>query len=156
MRQNHRAQARKSIDKRLNSLGNMAELARPPRGWIKAIREALGMTSAQLAKRIGVSQPRASEIEKNEVSGSITLATLERAAQALDCRLVYALVPRKPLEALVEERASKVAANRLKRTSHSMALEDQRVSAADEEEQLETLTRKLVETAGSALWEDTE
>ena len=154
MRAQERAMARKQLDKRLNRLNNVDILARPPRGWIKAIREALGMTTAQLAKRLGVSQPRVLGIEKAEVSGSIKLESLERAARALDCRLVYALVPRKPLESLVEDRARNLARKRLRATSHSMALEDQRVDQVDEQEHLERLVQKLLDQPGSALWED--
>jgi predicted DNA-binding mobile mystery protein A len=145
--------ARKKLDKRLNLLQNADILVRPPRGWIKAIREALGMTSAQLAKRLGVSQPRVLGIEKAEVSGTIKLESLERAARALDCRLVYALVPRKPLESLIEDRARELAKKRLRATSHSMALEDQRVDEVDEQEHLERLVQKLLSQPGSALWE---
>ena len=153
MRASDRATARKNIDRRLAALGNPQKLSRPPYGWIKAIREALGMTSRQFAKRMGVSQPRASAIEKNEVIGSITLDTLQRAANALDCQLVYALVPRKPLQALVKERAEKLAITRVKSAAHSMALEDQSVAEEDEAEQVEALTRELENTEGSALWE---
>ena len=153
MRPQDRAMARKNIDKRLSQIGNLQNLARPPRGWIKAIREALGMTSKQMAKRMGVSQPRASEIEKTELSGSLTLDTLQRAAQALDCQLVYALVPRKPLQELVEERALRLARVRLKATSHSMALEGQSLDEADAQGQLDQLRKKLAEYEGSALWE---
>lgn len=144
--------ARKQLDKRLNLLQNVDILARPPRGWIKAIREALGMTTAQLGKRLGVSQPRVLGIEKAEVSGSIKLESLERAAHALDCRLVYALAPRKPLEYLAEDQARELAKKRLRATSHSMALEDQRVDEADEQEHLERLVQKLLNQPGSALW----
>lgn len=154
MRAQERALARKNIDKRLIELRNAQGWVRPPRGWIKAIREALGMTSRQLAKRIGVSQPRASEIEKNEVAGSLTLDSLQRAANALDCQLVYALIPRIPLQDLVEERAEKIARARLKATSHSMALEDQSVDAADAQSQLHALIEKLAASEGSALWEE--
>ncbi len=154
MRTQELASARKQLDKRLNILQNVDVLARPPRGWIKAIREAIGMTSAQLGKRLGVSQPRVYGIEKAEASGSITLESLERAAQALDCRLVYAIVPRKPLEFLVEDRACELAKKRLRATSHSMALEDQRVDEADEQDHLKMLTQKLLDQPGSALWED--
>ena len=154
MRAQERAMARKQLDKRLSILQNVDILARPPRGWIKAIREALGMTTAQLGKRLGVSQPRVLGIEKAEASGSITLDSLERAARALDCRLVYALVPRKPLESLVEDRARELAKERLRATSHSMALEDQRVDETDEQEHLERLVQKLLNQPGSALWKD--
>ena len=154
MRAQERAMARKQLDKRLNLLQNVESLARPPRGWIKAIREALGMTTAQLAKRLNVSQPRVPGIEKAEISGSIKLESLERAARALDCRLVYALVPGKPLESLVEDRARELAKKRIWATSHSMALENQRVDEADKREHLERLVQKLLTQPGSALWED--
>lgn len=154
MRPQDRAQARRQLDKRLNPIRNSGSFARPPRGWVKAIREALGMTTAQLARRIGVSQPRVVEIEKFEVSGSITLDSLERAANALDCRLVYALVPREPLETLTQERALALAKRRLGSTAHSMALEAQSVDRDDEQEQLKALAKKLSEKSGSALWEE--
>ncbi len=154
MRPNERASARRQLDKRLIPLNDAQSFARPPRGWIKAVREALGMTTAQLAKRIGVSQPRAVEIEKAEARGAITLDSLERAAQALDCRLVYALVPNKTLEELVEERARLLAEKRLASARHTMALEAQGVDMSDEQEQFKRLVRQIVEQSGSALWED--
>lgn len=154
MRAQARATARKQLDKRLNMMRNSDGLSRPPRGWIRAIREALGMTSAQLGKRLGVSQPTALAYEKGEMSKSITLDSLERAAHALDCRLVYALVPRKPLQVLVEERARARAGKRLRAVAHSMALEDQRVEESDEREHLERLVDQLLEGPGSVLWEE--
>ena len=108
----------------------------------------------QLGRRLGVAQSRVVAIEQAETKGTLTLSSLEKAAQALDCRLVYALVPKKSLEDTVERRASNVAKKRLKSTSHSMALEAQEVDAADESEQLGKLTRRLIEKAGSRLWED--
>lgn len=154
MRAKDRVVARRQIDRRLNSLRYSDAFARPPRGWIKAIREALGMTTAQLGKRLGVSQPRVVKIENAETKGSITLDSLERAANALDCRLVYALVPRKPLDELVTERAERLAKKRLKSTSHSMALEAQEVDTADEQEQLKRMIQHLLDKAGSELWEE--
>ncbi len=154
MRPQERATARRQLDKRRNLLQNMEVLARPPKGWVKAIREALGMTTAQLGRRLGVTQSRAVAIEQAEAKGAITLGTLEKAAQALNCRLVYVLVPREPLEKLVEERAQALARQRLKATAHSMALEDQSVDAQDEREQLKVLTKHLIEEAGSKLWDE--
>ncbi len=154
MRPEDRATARRQLDKRLILLNDEQLFARPPRGWLKAIREALGMTTAQLGRRMGVAQSRAVAIEQAEIKGSTTLNTLEKAAHALDCRLVYSLVPRTSLENLVEERALLVAKKRLKSTSHSMALEAQDVDTNDEYEQLKKLTRRLIEQAGSRLWED--
>ena len=154
MRYKDRETARRQLDKRLNLLRDSHAFTRPPRGWIKAIREALGMTTAQLAQRIGVSQPRVVAIEKAEKNASITLDSLERAARAMDCRVVYALVPTKPLDDLVKERARIVAKKRLQSTKHSMALEAQSVEKSDEEEQLKRLSEQLFKKAGSELWKD--
>lgn len=154
MRAEDRAAARRQLDKRLKSFRGPESLTRPSRGWVRAIREALGITTAQLAKRIGVSQPRAVAIEKGEANGSITLGSLERAANALDCRLVYALVPRDPLEEMVRVRAQRLALRRLESTRHSMSLEGQDVDETDEQEQLKGMVTRLLDKAGSELWEE--
>lgn len=114
------------------------------------------MTTAQLGKRLGVVQSRVTAIEQAEARHTLTLASLEKAAHALDCRLVYALVPRKPLEELVEDRARLKAGKRLESTRHSMALEAQGVAEADEQEQLKRMVQRILDKAGSELWEDGE
>ncbi len=154
MRSEDRVTARRQLDKRLNQLRNSDALLRPPRGWIKAIREALGMTTAQLGQRIGVSQPRVIAMEKAEKNKSITLESLERAANAMNCRVVYALVPARPLNDLVGERARAVAKQQIQSALHSMALEAQSLESSDEEEQLKHMTEELVRKAGSNLWEN--
>lgn len=154
MRPDERAVARRQLDKRLTSLRDSEVFVRPTRGWIKAIREALGMTTTQLANRLGVVQSRAVTIEQAEAHGKITLNSLEKAANALDCRLVYALVPRKALDELVRERAERLAKKRMESTRHSMALEAQGVEAADEQEQLKRMINRLLEKVGSEIWED--
>jgi predicted DNA-binding mobile mystery protein A len=105
---------------------------------------------------LGVSQPRVVAIEKAEREGAITLASLERAAHALDCRLVYALVPRRSLEDMVRERAELRARQLLESASHSMTLEAQGVGSSDEQVQFERLVQRLLERAGSDLWEEGE
>ncbi len=115
------------LDKRFASLRPLTENARPPKGWLRAIRDALGMTTAQFARRLGVSQPRIIELEQSEISGAVTLKTLQRAAEALGCRLVYTLVPERPLAETVRERANLVAQRQLKAVEQTMRLEDQSV-----------------------------
>ncbi len=111
------------------------------------------MSTRQFAKRLSISQPAATELENNEASGVITLGNLERAARALDCQLVYALVPRKSLEALATERAEEVARSQLRSTAHTMSLEAQSVDPADEYEQVKQLARRLLEQPRSRLWD---
>jgi predicted DNA-binding mobile mystery protein A len=129
-------EAIRHLDKRFAKLRVSAGSARPPKGWVRAIRDALGMTTAQLARRIGVSQPRVVELEQAEVSGSITLRSLQRAAEALDCRLVYALIPQTPLEGRIRERAEALAARHSGAVEHSMLLEGQAVDDAQMSRQL--------------------
>ncbi len=125
----------------------------PPGGWVRAIRTALGMTSEQLAKRMRVSPQNVRKLEKGEAEGKLTLESLRRAAEALDCRLVYVLVPRKPLDELVRDRARVLAEQQLTRVSHSMKLEAQGVAAREERRQLERLTEELLRGNPRKLWE---
>src|SRR5262245_24223753 len=104
---------RQQLDKRIAALRPLTGMAKPHRGWVRAIRETLGMTTRQLADRMGISQPTLVRLEKSEAAGTITLTSLERAAQALGCRVVYALVPLKPLTETVEDRALALAEEQL-------------------------------------------
>lgn len=143
------AVARRHLDRRLAPLRG-TDVVRPPRGWIRALRDALGMSSTELAARIGVSQSRVPAIEQSEVAGSIRLDTLERAARALDCRLVYALIPNNPLEDTVRAQARRKATRHLAEVAHNMRLEDQAVTDTDLAEQIDELAARLVDRRG--LW----
>lgn len=121
------AQSRANLDARFEDIRPVSQYIPPVRGWVKAIRESLGMSTAQLAGRLGVKQPSITALEQSEAKGTIELATLRRVAEALDCTLVYALVPRKPLEESLRDRARTFAQARLGPIEHSMLLEDQKV-----------------------------
>jgi predicted DNA-binding mobile mystery protein A len=135
------AHSRARLDKRFRALGPATRYTAPARGWIKAVREALGMTTAQLAKRLSVKQPSVVALEQSEAKGTIELATLRRAAEALNCTLVYAFIPKQPLEATVRERARLFSRLRRAPVEHSMLLEDQAVIAKDTEKRLDEIVR---------------
>jgi len=145
---------RKNLDKRLARLRSSDELTRPPKGWVRAIRDAIGMTASQLAARMKVSQPRITELEKAEVDGRLTLNSLERAAAAMGCTLVYALVPRRPLEEMVRNRARQIASETLARVDHTMRLEGQGVdtNAAEHDKVRARLAASLVQDIMRSLW----
>ena len=145
------ARSRSQLDKRFNQIGPLSRFSVPARGWIKAIREGLGMSSEQLAKRLGVKQPSVVAMEQSEAKGTIELATLRRVAEALDCTLVYALVPNKPLETIVRDRARILLRRRRAPVEHSMLLEDQAVSAKDSTARLDEFVR---ETNPGRLWDE--
>ena len=147
----HSAQSRSHLDKRYPEFGPVTRYRAPTRGWILAIREALGMTTEQLAMRVGVRQPSIVALEQSEAKGTIALATLRRAAEALDCTLVYALIPRKPLEATVRDRARAFLRRRRAAIEHSMLLEDQSVSRKAHDAHLDDVLR---ETNPRHFWDE--
>ncbi len=99
----------KHVQERLTQLKEQDMVARPPKGWIRFIREALGMSSKALAARVGVSPTTMSETEKAEFEEGITIKRLRRVAESLDCDLVYYFLPKKPIQDLIEERARYLA-----------------------------------------------
>jgi predicted DNA-binding mobile mystery protein A len=131
--------ARKNLDLRLSDGPALRrKLARPNQGWIRAIRQALGMTAEQLGHRLGVTQATLSGLEASEINGSIRLATLRKAAEAMNCTLVYAFVPNTSLEETVQEQARKVAGEQLKPVEHTMLLENQSLHGGVREEFLQS------------------
>jgi predicted DNA-binding mobile mystery protein A len=125
---------------------------RPGNGWAKAIRESLGMSASALARKLGVTPHSIAKLEKAEVDEKITLASLRKLADALDCELQYTLVPRKSLEEILEDRAISVARKRLRPISHSMSLEDQAVDKSASEKQLQLLAKEILDGPRRNLW----
>ena len=127
-------------------------MERPNKGWIRAIRDALGMSSTELAARMGVSQQVVSEIERSERHATVKLKTLSRAANALECELVYALVPRTSLEETVCAQARRKAVHHLATVAHHGRLESQEVPEDELAAQVEELTDWFTDRRG--LWTD--
>lgn len=119
--------ARRSLDKRLAVFHPLDQHQPPARGWIRALRDSIGLSSAQLGHALGVRSQSVDDMEKAEASGGISLDTLRRVGRAMDCTLVYALVPNTSLEAMVAGRAEALARVAITGVSHTMALEDQQV-----------------------------
>ena len=136
------AQSRANLDERLSQFRPAMHYRPPVRGWIRAVREALGITTEQLARRLSVKQPSVVALEQSEAKGTIELATLRRVAEALDCTLVYALVPNRPLEAVIRDRARAFMHNRRTSVEHSMLLEAQSVKRKDSEARLDEIVRE--------------
>lgn len=144
---------RDQLDELIRSLRRLSRISVPRGGWVRAIREALGMSASHLAARVGVSRQTVEDFERNEAGGKITLDSLNRLAQALNCRVVYALIPEKPLADLQRDRAREVADAMLKPVSHSMGLEAQSLSAKEEQRQLKRLVDKLLQGNPKKLWD---
>jgi len=128
----------------------------PPVGWLKTIRGALGLTASQLAKRMKLQTSDVLHLEKREASNSATLASLDRAARALNCRLVWSIIPDKPYDsllAIVEKRARKLAAQLVKDVNKTMNLEAQGISKDTSKKQEEELAMELIRNGDPRIWE---
>ena len=145
---------RDQLGRTLKRFESIMSLNPPQKGWIRAVRDALGMNGRQYAKRLGVNPSRVTEMEHGEISGALTLKSMRKAAEALDCIFVYGLVPRNSLESIVREQVSKVARERFDRTSHSMALEDQSLSSKEKKSALKELEDEIIRNMPKYLWDE--
>jgi predicted DNA-binding mobile mystery protein A len=149
---NRKKLIRKQLDASLQRFSPLLDVTAPPKGWIRAIRDALGMTAKQLANRLGVAQQAVARIEKQELDGSVTIKTMRRIAECLDCVFVYGFLPRTSLEETVTRQAKKVALMRLARVSQTMSLENQALNRREHEDALTDLVDELVRAPSSTLW----
>lgn len=137
-----------------NSLARWRALPRrpPASGWIRVIRQALGMSAAQLAHRLDISRQSLAALERREQNGTVTLAALSRAAEALGCDLVYALVPRSELKTMIETQAKLRAEEEILSTAHSMRLEAQGVSPKETQRLIHERAMQLISSRSGKLW----
>ncbi len=141
------------MDQKLRAWLPLRVEKRPPSGWLKAVRGALGISSRQLAQIVGVNMSSIIRLEERETEGKVTLEMLSRAAQAMDCKLVYAIVPtdeHESLEAVFDNRARSAAQELLQKVEHSMRLEDQ--GSPESKTDLDKLTQTLKETIDPRIW----
>jgi len=126
--------------------------SRPAAGWLRAIREALGMSTTELARRLNMSPQGVSDLERSEAEEGIRLTSLRKVADALDCDLEYVLVPRHPggLQGQVTEQALRVARAELAPVRHTMALEAQGLPTDFDEEAVADLAVRIADSR--ALW----
>ena len=114
------------LNNKMLSFVSLKQVAMPPTGWIKAIRNAIGMSMQQLGNKLNVSKQGVMDIEKREKEGSITIKSLREIARVMDMQLVYGFVPNDgSLDALIEKRATELAKQIVMRTANTMKLEDQ-------------------------------
>ena len=146
---------RELIEERVKTWATVSRDKVPPSGWIKAIRESLGMTARQLGDRMGVDHTGILRMEERESNGKITIEMIERAARAMNCKLVYAIVPNDPhqsLDEILNEQALKTARALTGKVAHSMRLEKQGVHHDHTNKDIEQLAQGLKENLDPMLW----
>ena len=137
-----------------NAREQLAGLTIPAEGWIRTVRQALGMSAAQLARRMGVTRGLVSNTEKAEREGGVTIKAMQNMAQSMNCRFVYAIVPEHDIEEIVKSRALDKAKTQVMQVNVQMALEEQALSKHKLQEQINSLANELMENPRSGLWND--
>ncbi len=127
-------------------------LYNPPQGWLLSLRTALGMSMAEVAGRVGVSRSAIYQAEKQELSSSITLKQMQKLAQAMGGRFVYAVVPETTVESIIHQQAQKKAMALVRNASEHMALENQALTTEENKKRIDELTQELIREMPSDFW----
>ncbi len=142
----------RQLDERLEKVRELSALEPPPDGWVRTLRQAIGMTTEQLASRMKVTRQAVLQLESAERNKTATWTSLRKAAAAMDCEVVYAVVPRGSLSQVLVRQGRKQAERHLARISHSMKLDAHAVGPAEQERQVEELAHHLAAERSRALW----
>lgn len=143
---------REQLDKRLN--GHSISVLHSENGWIKLLREALGMSTSQLGKRVGIDQSRISRIENAEIDGDLKLSTLKKVAEGLNMKFVYGFIPNDSLESIVVQQAKIIARKRMERVNKTMRLEEQELSNEEKAKAFDDLVQKILIENSKDFWEE--
>lgn len=148
-----RAKQRQAEGK-INQARQVAQaFARPLGGWIATFQEAIGMSAPALAERLGVSRNSVYSSIQNEQAGTISLNQLDKMAEAMGGKLVYAIIPREgPVEEIIIAQARKKARRIIQRTRAHMALEEQTEGLRSEEEMIEELAGEIAREMPRDFW----
>ena len=144
----------RQLEERLEKLREIAALEAPGEGWIRTLRQALGMTTEQLARRMGVTRQAVLQLEAAEQNRTATWTSLRNAAGAMDCEVVYAIIPRGSLNQVLTRQGRKQAERHVQRIAQSMKLDAHVVGPAEQERQVEELAVYMATERSRALWAD--
>ena len=142
------------LNEKIEQLTDLQYVIVPPIGWIKAIRNGIGMSMEQLGKKLSITKQGVMDIEKREKEGAITIKSLQEIAKAMDMKLVYGFVPNEgDLEQMIETRAIEMAKKIVERTSNTMKLEDQANSKERIEKAIKERASEIINKTPKILWD---
>lgn len=146
---------RRQVSRKLQELSEFRTKTLNIKSWSKYVREGLGMTISQMARRMGLAQSTMTESEKQEEAGTLTINKLKKMAAALDCDFVYAFVPRTSLEDTVENEARRKVLKSMESADAHMALENQSLVFKNKKEKDERINELVDEKKFSKyLWDE--
>lgn len=145
---------RQQLDKKLLSVKGVLKQMPDNISWIQLIRRSLGMSLIQLANLLGLSSPGLSGLEKREIEGSITLNSLRKVADKLECDLVYMFVPKKSLHSYIKKQAIKKAIHIVNSITETMDLENQGITNKEKEIKIKELAEEFIRNEDKGLWNE--
>ncbi|MFH1879049.1 MAG: mobile mystery protein A [Candidatus Omnitrophota bacterium] len=154
MKMKNRGLVIEQLDYKLGQFKILSSIGVPKKGWIRAIRNALNMNCRQFAQRLKLrDRSSVTLLERNEMTGAVTMKTMRHAAQALDCVFVYALVPYSCLKDTIRKQAEKTAKQRTAKTTHTMFLEAQKLTDEEEQKVVSSMVEDLIKNMPKTLWD---
>lgn len=142
------------LDQKLQPFYDARKAIVPERGWVNTIRTTLNMTMEQLGTKLNITRQGVKRIEENEAKGAITLNSLKDVANAMDLKLIYALVPKTgTINDLIQVKAEKLAQKIVMRTNQSMKLEDQGIGDEKIDKIIKELAGELQREMRKSLWD---
>jgi len=142
------------LNEKMDQLNDMQHVIVPPIGWIKAIRNGIGMSMEQLGKKLSITKQGVMDIEKREMEGAITIKSMKEIAMAMDMQFVYGFIPNAgSLEQMIETRALEIASKIVERTSTTMKLEDQANSKERIENAIKERATEIINRTPKILWD---
>ncbi len=142
---------RSQLDRSFMDLKTL-NLRTPKKGWLKEVRESLGMSMKDLAERLGTIKQRIERIEKDEVAAKVTLETMRKTAAAMNCDFIYFVVPKNSLEETLKDQALRTAQKILKQVGKTMALEAQGTSNLSQKKMIENLAQEMLSKVDRKIW----
>ncbi len=142
------------LNEKMNQLTGLQHVIIPPIGWIKALRNGIGMSMEQLGNKLSITKQGVMDIEKREKEGAITIKSMKEIAKAMDMQFVYGFVPNEgSLEQMIETRALEIATKIVERTSTTMKLEDQANSRKRIENAIKERATEIINKTPKILWD---
>ena len=142
------------LNEKMLQLSGMQHVIVPPIGWIKAIRNGIGMSMEQLGKKLSITKQGVMDIEKREKEGAITIKSMQEIAKAINMQFVYGFIPDAgSLDQMIEMRALEMAKTIVQRTSTTMKLEDQVNSKERIEKAIKERAAEIINKTPKILWD---
>lgn len=137
------------------AIARAKDLKQPNEGWIASVRKALGMSAAQLGRRVDRTRANISAAERSEQDERVTIQSMKTLAEAMGCKFVYAFIPKDgDIEDVIEQHARKKAKALVSQASTHMGLEKQSLSAIKTDKEIQRLTTQLMDEINSDFWKD--